>query len=111
MKLKMHQAVVELLINNILSILSNEASLLWGARDAIEDIKDELISMRSFLVDVDRKGVGNEGEKAWVANVRDMAYDVEDIIDEFMYHLNCQRIGGRSSWIPHHTIYFPKALG
>ncbi|KAL0012935.1 hypothetical protein SO802_000004 [Lithocarpus litseifolius] len=106
----MDQAVVELLINNILSILSNEASLLRGARDAIEDIKDELISMRSFLVDVDRKGVGSEGEKTWVANVRDMAYDVEDIIDEFMYHLNRQRIGGRSSWILHHTIYFPKNL-
>ena len=97
MKLIMDQAVVELLIENIISILSNEASLLWGARDAIEDIKDELISMRSFLVDADRKGVGSDGEKTWVANVRDMAYDVEDIIDNFMYHMNCQQIGGRSS--------------
>ena len=110
MKLKMDQAVVELLTENIISILSNEASLLWGARDAIEDIKDELISMRSFLVDADRKGVGSEGEKTWVANVRDMAYDVEDIIDYFMYNMNRQRIGGRSSWILHHTIYFPKNL-
>ncbi|KAK4570705.1 hypothetical protein RGQ29_029519 [Quercus rubra] len=106
----MDQAVVELLIENIIPILSNEASLLWGARDAIEDIKDELISMRSFLVDADRKGVGSEGEKTWVANVRDMAYEVEDIIDYFMYHMNRQRIGGRSSWILHHTIYFPKNL-
>ncbi|XP_050251605.1 disease resistance protein RPM1-like isoform X2 [Quercus robur] len=106
----MDQAVVELLTENIISILSNEASLLWGVRDAIEDIKDELISMRSFLVDADRKGVGSEGEKTWVTNVRDMAYDVEDIIDYFMYHMNRQRIGGRSSWILHHTIYFPKNL-
>ncbi|KAM4068380.1 hypothetical protein ACB094_12G006600 [Castanea mollissima] len=106
----MDQAVVELLIDNIISILANEASLLWGTRDAIEDIKEELKSMRSFLVDADRKGVGSEGEKTWVANVRDMAYDVEDIIDEFMYHINYQRIRGRSSWILHHTIYFPKNL-
>ena len=97
MKLKMDQAVVELLTENIISILSNEASLLWGARDAIEDIKDELISMRSFLVDADRKGVGREGEKTWVANVRDWAYDVEDIIDEYIYHMNHQQIGGQSS--------------
>ncbi|KAM3729389.1 hypothetical protein ACB098_12G007800 [Castanea mollissima] len=106
----MDQAVVGLLTENIISILSNEASLLWGARDAIEDIKDELISMGSFLADADRKGVGSEGERTWVANVRDMAYDVEDIIDNFMYHMNRQRIGGRSSWILHHTIYFPKNL-
>ncbi|KAM4075712.1 hypothetical protein ACJW30_12G008300 [Castanea mollissima] len=106
----MDQAVVKLLTENIISILSNEASLLWGARDAIEDIKDELISMRSFLADADRKGVGSEGQRTWVANVRDMAYDVEDIIDNFMYHMNHQRIGGRSSWILHHTIYFPRNL-
>ena len=110
MKLKMDQAVVKLLTYNIISILSTETSLLWGARDAIADIKDELISMQSFLVDADRKEVGSEGEKTWVANVRDMAYNVEDIIDYFMYHINCQRNGGRSSWILHHTIYFPKNL-
>ena len=110
MKLKMDQAVVKLLTYNIISILSTETSLLWGTRDAIEDIKDELLSMQSFLVDADRKGVGSEGEKTWVANVRDMAYNVEDIIDYFMYHINCQRNGGRSSWILHHTIYFPKNL-
>ncbi|XP_023871635.1 disease resistance protein RPM1-like [Quercus suber] len=106
----MDQAVVELLIENIISILSNGASLLWGARDAIEDIKDELISMRSFLVDADRKEVGREGEKTWVANVRDWAYDVEDIIDEYMYHMNHQQICGQSSWNLHHTINFPKNL-
>ncbi|KAM4068376.1 hypothetical protein ACB094_12G006300 [Castanea mollissima] len=106
----MDQAVVGLLTENIISILSNEASLLRGVRDAIEDIKDELISMRSFLADADRKGVGSEGERTWVANVRDMAYDVEDIIDNFMYHMNRQRIGGQSSWILHHTIYFPRNL-
>ncbi|KAF3948250.1 hypothetical protein CMV_025731 [Castanea mollissima] len=66
--------------------------------------------MQSFLADADRKGVGSEGERTWVANVRDMAYDVEDIIDKFMYHMNRQRIGGRYSWILHHSIYFPKNL-
>ncbi|XP_050253670.1 disease resistance protein RPM1-like [Quercus robur] len=106
----MDQAVVKLLTDNIISILSTEVSLLWGTRDAIEDIKDELISMQLFLVDADRKGVGSEGEKNWVANVRDMAYDVEDVIDKFMYHMNRQQIGCRSSWILHHTIYFPKNL-
>ncbi|KAL4594272.1 hypothetical protein ACB092_12G008800 [Castanea dentata] len=83
---------------------------LQVTRDAIEDIKNELISMQSILVDADRKGAGSEGEKTWVANVRDMAYDVEDIIDEFFYRMNCQQIGGRSSWILHHTICFPKNL-
>ncbi|KAM4075709.1 hypothetical protein ACJW30_12G008000 [Castanea mollissima] len=92
----MDQNVVKLLTDNIISILSTEAPLLWGTRDAIEDIKDELISMQLFLVDADRKGVGSEGQKNWVAI--------------FMYHMNRQRIGGQYSWILHHSIYFPKNL-
>ncbi|KAM3681569.1 hypothetical protein ACJW31_12G006800 [Castanea mollissima] len=106
----MDQAVVELLIDNVISILANEASLLWGTRDAIEDIKEELERMRSFLVDADRKGVGSEGEKTWVANVRDTSYDAEDIIDEFMYHINSQQNQGGCSWILHHIFCFPKNL-
>ena len=57
LKAKMDSAVVKYLINNILSVLATEASLLWGVRDAINDIKDESISMQSFLVDADKKGI------------------------------------------------------
>jgi disease resistance protein RPM1 len=111
LKAKMDSAIVEHLIDNILSVLATEASLLWGVRDAIDDIKDELKSMRSFLVDADKKGAGSEGEKTWVANVRDMAYDVEDVIDQFMYHINSQRIGGRFARFLHHTFTFHRLSG
>ncbi|KAK4590529.1 hypothetical protein RGQ29_020900 [Quercus rubra] len=106
----MDSAVVNYLIDNILSVLAIETSLLWGVRDAVVDMKNELISMQSFLVDADKKGTSNEAEKTWVASVRDMAYEVEDIIDQFMYHINSQRIGGRSVRFLHHTIYFPQNL-
>nr|XP_023880003.1 disease resistance protein RPM1-like [Quercus suber] len=99
--------IVNLLINNI---LSTEASLLWGVGDAIDDLKDELRSMQSFLIDANMKETESETEKTWVANVRDRVYDAEDIIDEFMYHVNSQQIQEGCSWILHHTIYFPKTL-
>ncbi len=110
LKARMDSAIVEHLIDYSLSVLATEASLLWGVRDAVDSIKDELESMRSFLVDADKKGVGSEGEKTWVANVRDMAYDVEDVIDQFMYHVNSQQIGGRFFRFLHHTIYIPQTF-
>ena len=61
-------------------MLATEASLLWGVRDAIGDIKNELISMQYFLVDADKKGTNNEGEITWVANVRDMAYELKMLL-------------------------------
>ncbi|KAM3681576.1 hypothetical protein ACJW31_12G007500 [Castanea mollissima] len=81
-----------------------------GVRDAIGNIKDELISMQSFLVDADKKGTSNEGEITWVANVRDMAYVVDNVIDQFMYQIISQQIGGRSARFLQQNIYFPKNL-
>ncbi|XP_050254164.1 disease resistance protein RPM1-like [Quercus robur] len=107
---KMESAIVDHLIGNILSVLATEASLLWGVRDAVDNIKNELKGMRSFLLDFDKKEAANEGEKLWVENVRDMAYDVEDVIDEFMYYINIQRTRGRYAQFVHQTIYFPQNL-
>ena len=63
LRAKMDSAVVKYLINNILSVLATEASLLWGILDAINDIKDESISMQSFLVDADKKGIQTMKER------------------------------------------------
>ncbi|KAK9995133.1 hypothetical protein SO802_024836 [Lithocarpus litseifolius] len=106
----MDSAVVEHLIDNVLSVVATEASLLWGVRDAIGDIKHELTSMRSLLIDADKKGASSAGEETWVTNVRNTAYDVEDVIDMFMYHISSQQIGGRFAWFLHHTIYIPQTL-
>ena len=106
----MDSAIVELLLDNIISALATKASLLWGVRDAIADIKHELTSMRSFFIDADKKGASSAGEETWVTNVRNTAYDVEDVIDMFMYHINSQQIGGRFAWFLHHTIYIPQTL-
>ena len=113
MKLKMHTAVLALLISRIpliLSILSSESSWLWKVSEAIEEIKNELIIMQSVLIDAEKKGAGSEGEKAWVATVTDIAYDVEDVIHKFMYQISREGISGRSARFLCHTIYFPKNL-
>ncbi|KAM3681563.1 hypothetical protein ACJW31_12G006200 [Castanea mollissima] len=105
----MYTAVLALLIKSIRP-LSNEASLLWMVSNAIEDVKEELKKMQSVLIDADKKGAVSEGEKAWVATVTDIAYNVEDVIDKFMYQISRERIGGRSARFLCHTIYFPKNL-
>ncbi|XP_004289882.1 PREDICTED: disease resistance protein RPM1-like [Fragaria vesca subsp. vesca] len=97
-------------IGQIVGILENEASLITGVGDQVDEIKLELISMRSFLYDAEGKRTRSHGEETWVASVRDLAYDVEDIIDEFMYHMYEQKIGGRFLRWLYKTINIPKNL-
>ncbi|WCJ32738.1 Disease resistance protein RPM1 [Euphorbia peplus] len=76
----------DFLVEKIVSVIENEAGFIGSARDEFDDVKRELVSMRSFLEDADMRTNQTEGEKAWVANVTDLMYDVDDIIDQFMYH-------------------------
>ena len=110
LKAKMDSAIVQHLIDNILSAVATEASLLTGVRDAIEDVQHELTRMRSFLIDADKRGASSAGEETLLTQVKNTAYDVEDVIDMFMYHINSHHIGGRFAWFLHRTIYIPETL-
>ncbi|KAH0996239.1 hypothetical protein GBA52_020103 [Prunus armeniaca] len=108
----MASAATDLLIGKFVAILESEAASIAGVRDQFYEIKQELPFMKAFLADADG---GNKAhtqvKEAWITRVRDLANDVENIIiDEFMYHVYEQKIGGRfARWI-HKTIHFPKHL-
>lgn len=40
--------------------------------------------MKSFLQDAEARCESDQGVKAWVKQVRDVAYDGEDVLEEFM---------------------------
>ncbi|PQM36141.1 hypothetical protein Pyn_04547 [Prunus yedoensis var. nudiflora] len=88
----------DLLIDKFVAILESEAASIAGVGDQVDEIKRELEFMRAFLTDADG---GNKAhtqvEEVWIRSVRDLANDVENIIDEFMYHVYKQQIGGRFS--------------
>ncbi|CAL9001766.1 unnamed protein product [Prunus brigantina] len=101
----------DLFIGKFVAILESEAASIAGVRDQVDVIKQELVFMKSFLEDADSgEQAHTQVQKAWVASFRDLANDVENIIDEFMYHLYEQQIGGRfGRWI-RKTVHFPKNL-
>ncbi|XP_021829281.1 disease resistance protein RPM1-like, partial [Prunus avium] len=101
----------DLFIDKFVAILESEAASIAGVGDQVDEIKRELEFMKAFLADADG---GNKAhtqvEEVWIRSVRDLTNDVENIIDEFMYQVYEQQIGGQfARWI-HKTIHFPKHL-
>ncbi|CAL1363876.1 unnamed protein product [Linum trigynum] len=89
--------------------LVKEATLYGEARDQVDAMKQELMSMRSFLEDADYpKSTSSKSKETQVAQVRDLVYDVEDIIDKYMYHINKWRGDHTFVWYAKRTFGFPK---
>ncbi|XP_034704098.1 putative disease resistance RPP13-like protein 1, partial [Vitis riparia] len=49
--------------------------------------KTRLLEIREVLDDAEDKQITKQHVKAWLAHLRDLAYDVEDVLDEFGYQV------------------------
>ncbi|CAL2267169.1 unnamed protein product [Prunus armeniaca] len=107
----MAKASADIFIGKFVAILESEAASIAGVRDQVDEIKQELVFMKSFLADADEGNKANtQVEEAWIGSVRDSANDVENIIDEFTYHVYVQHRGSRFARWLRKTVHFPKNL-
>nr|AOX14124.1 brown planthopper resistance protein BPH1/9 [Oryza sativa Indica Group]AOX14125.1 brown planthopper resistance protein BPH1/9 [Oryza sativa Indica Group]AOX14126.1 brown planthopper resistance protein BPH1/9 [Oryza sativa Indica Group]AOX14127.1 brown planthopper resistance protein BPH1/9 [Oryza sativa Indica Group]AOX14128.1 brown planthopper resistance protein BPH1/9 [Oryza sativa Indica Group] len=84
------------------STLVEEVSLQLGVQRDQAFIRDELEMMNSFLMAANDEKDDNKVVRTWVKQVRDVAYDVEDCLQDFAV-----RLGGKSStwWLSPHTLW------
>ena len=86
----MTETAVTLVIDKLFQLLVQEANLLRGVHKEIVSIRDELESIKCFLKDAEartEKGDLHDGVKIWVKQVREAAYHIEDVIDEYILHI------------------------
>ncbi|KAF8017803.1 hypothetical protein BT93_H2873 [Corymbia citriodora subsp. variegata] len=67
--------------------VEKKVKLLTGVRGEIELIKDEFERIKSFLQRAESSQEDDPELKVWVKQVRDAAFDMEDILDEFTLYL------------------------
>lgn len=75
---------MNLVLGKLADSVMQEALLLYGVRDKVEWVKRELAWIQSFLVDLDAKRNKDERVKRWVSEVKEVAYWIEDTLDQFM---------------------------
>ncbi|KAE8722281.1 10-formyltetrahydrofolate synthetase isoform 1 [Hibiscus syriacus] len=83
----MAKVAVNLVLERLVEFLKEEAQLLREFHTEVADIEFELEFISSFLREADARAAteeGSEGVKTWVKHVREAAYGIEDVIDEYM---------------------------
>ncbi|OQU79713.1 putative disease resistance RPP13-like protein 3 [Sorghum bicolor] len=72
------------LIAKLGDLLAAEYKLLKGAKGQILFLKAELESMHVFLKKISDTEQPDEQDKCWAKEVRELSYDIEDSVSEFM---------------------------
>ncbi|GMY26838.1 disease resistance protein RPM1-like [Fagus crenata] len=79
----MAENVVKFLLHKLARFLENEIEGLSGGREEVLYLRGELERLRAFLKVADAFEESDEELKVWVKQVREIAYDTEDSLDEF----------------------------
>ena len=85
----MAESAVSLVIQNLAPLLITEAKLPKGIHEEVTSIKHEMEMIQSFLKDADIRAEKDDMSnvaKTWVKQVREEAYHIEDVIDEYILH-------------------------
>lgn len=97
---------INVLLCKLGTVLIQEAQLLGGIRGELQYMKDELESMTAFLQDLAERENHRKQLKIWMKQVREVAYDVEDCVDEFTHHLGSSTSGSGLPEFVHRCIRF-----
>ncbi|KAK9289072.1 hypothetical protein L1049_017543 [Liquidambar formosana] len=82
----MVDAIVSFAVERLGDLLIREVTSLQGVKDEVEWLKNELGRMQCFLQDAEEKQGGDNRQAIgkWIKDVKDVAYDAEDVIDTFI---------------------------
>jgi uncharacterized protein YdiU (UPF0061 family) len=76
---------VEKLLGLLTTVIKDEVELQRGVQGDIQFIKDEMDSMNGFLLHLTKtETVDNDQHRAWMKQVRDIAYIAQDCIELYM---------------------------
>ena len=80
----MADSVVSFLLENTIRWLIQESELQGGVKDKVKSLENELSLINVFLDDTEGKRHDNKLVKKVVSQIRDVAYEAEDVIDTFI---------------------------
>jgi len=74
-------------LTRVISIAAEGIRLAWGLEGQLQKLEDSLIMIKAVLKDAARRPVTDDSAKLWLEKLQDVAYDAEDVLDEFAYEI------------------------
>ncbi|EYU26280.1 hypothetical protein MIMGU_mgv1a023605mg [Erythranthe guttata] len=103
----MADAALSFALGTLHDVLISKAEYLRGVKGRVQFLKEELKRMQSFLIDASDKEATDERMRNWISEIRDVAQDVEDIIDMFVLNID---IPGRSGLLRKSALFLSTAI-
>ncbi|KAJ6748252.1 hypothetical protein OIU79_029378 [Salix purpurea] len=65
--------------------VQEEVNLVVGVKKQVDKLKSNLIDIQFVLEDAERKQVKDKAVRVWLDKLKDVCYDIDDVLDEWSY--------------------------
>ncbi|KAA3456454.1 disease resistance protein RGA2-like [Gossypium australe] len=80
-------AVLEEVVSKLISIAAEQISLALGFKKDLKRLGDSLQMIKAFFQDAEERQTKDEAVKVWLQRLKDVAYEADDVLDEFAYEI------------------------
>ncbi|KAK4409458.1 putative disease resistance protein RGA3 [Sesamum angolense] len=80
-------SAVQVLVEKLIAIASEEIGLIWGVKKELASLKDSFEMIQAFLNDASNRQVEEEAAKLWLKDLENIAYEADNLLDEFNYEI------------------------
>lgn len=102
------EAAVSSLVKILGDLLIQKVNFLRGVEGQVQWLKDELKRMQCFLKDAAEKQGKDERIRNWILEIRELAYDAQDVIEMFVLKVESRGQLGMYVSFPKHVYYVNK---
>ncbi|TVU31830.1 hypothetical protein EJB05_23531, partial [Eragrostis curvula] len=102
--------ILKIVSNKLAPLLMKEYSSLMGAKKDLQELHGQVMEINSWLERVVDKAVVNDRSFNWLKQLQDIAYDVENIVDEFQLKAEKHETGGDAGIISKYLCTKPKSV-
>ncbi|KAL5993705.1 hypothetical protein ACLOJK_040958, partial [Asimina triloba] len=96
----MADALLSIALEKLNRVLGKQISLFAGATHELEKLRDTFQSIQALLADAESKQAADENVNLWLSRLRGVAYDINDLLDEWWMMLSSSSDAGPSVSMP-----------
>ena len=80
------------ILGKLISVATEQISLAWGFKEDLTRLLDSLEMIQDVLADAERRQESDRSVRRWLQRLKDVAYDADDVLDEFAYEILRRKI-------------------
>ena len=109
--------VVDGVIASAMSLASEPVKSVWGFKEELGKLQVSFTKIQALLHDAERRQVNDESVRIWLQELKDVAYEADDVLDEYDYEILRQKVETqnkmkvRSFFSSSNPIIFPFKMG